>query len=151
MTRSTGHLVLILVVLACPVQCVIGAGSCCDSGPDSEHTTSATLDQSCSSKDACCRHSSVVSIVEDSQNASNEQTQHIPLSDDDCRCDCLCKGAISTSVRIVEDFGVATLTSVVDSDTLPSQVFGNTNWPLADSPDARSGREIRTLQMSFQV
>jgi hypothetical protein len=148
MTRSTGHLVLILVVLACPVQCVIGAGSCCDSGPDSEHTTSATLDQSCSSKDACCRHSSV---VDDSRNASNERTQHIPLSDDDCRCDCLCKGAISTSAQIVEDFGAATLTSVVDCDTLLSHVFGTTNWPLAEPPDAHSGREIRTLRMSFQI
>ena len=148
MIRSIGHLLLILVVLACPVQCVIGAGSCCESGATSEHTTSGDFDQSCSSKNVCCLHSGV---ADDPQDASNEQPKHVPSSDDACRCDCLCKGAISTSVQIVDDFGAATLTSVVDCDTLLSHGFGYTNWPLADSPDAHSGREIRTLRMSFQV
>jgi len=148
MTSSIGHLLLILVVLACPVQCVIGAGSCCDSGATCEHATSSNFDQSCSSKNACCRHSGV---ADDSQNASNEQPKQVPSSDDACRCDCLCKGAISTSMQIVEDFGAATLTSIVDCDTLLSHVFGYMNWPLTDSPDAHSGREIRVLRMSFQV
>jgi hypothetical protein len=148
MTRSIGHLLLILVVLACPVQCVIGVGSCCDSGTASEPTTSAALDQSCPSKDTCCPHSR---FADDSQNASTEQPQHVPHSDDACRCDCLCKGAISTSVQIVEDFDAATLTSVVNCDTVLSHMFGNPNSPLADPPDAHSGREIRTLRMSFQV
>jgi len=148
MTRSIGHLLLIFVVLACPVQCVIGAASCCDSGANSEHTTSGNFDQLRSSKNACCRHSGV---ADDSQDASNEQPKHAPSSDDACRCDCLCKGAISTSVQIVEDFGAATLKSGGDCDTLLSHVFGYTNWPLTDSPDAHSGREIRTLRMSFQV
>jgi hypothetical protein len=148
MTRSIGHLLLILVVLACPVQCVIGADSCCDSGATSEHTTSGVLEQSCSSKDACCRHSGV---ADDAQDASNEQPKHVPSSDDDCRCDCLCKGAISTSVQIVEDLRAVTLPAVTACDMVLSHVFGNTNSLLADPPDAHSGREIRTLRMSFQV
>lgn len=148
MTRSIGHLGLILVVLACPVQCVIAAGSCCDSGTAAAHTTSATVDQSCLSNDACCQHSSVAA---DSENTSSEQRQEVPLSDDDCRCDCLCKGAISTSVQIVEDSGAATLMAVADCDTVLNHVFGNPNSPQADPPDVHSGREIRTLRMSFQV
>ncbi len=148
MTRSIGHLLLIIVVLACPVQCVIGAASCCDSGATSEHADSVNCDRLCTPMDICCVHSE---FADDSQDASNEQPKHAPSSDDACRCDCLCKGAISTSVQIVEDFGAATLTSVGDCDTLLSHVFGYTNWPLTDSPDAHSGREIRTLRMSFQV
>jgi hypothetical protein len=148
MTRSIGHLLLILVVLACPVQCVIGADSCCDSGVVSEHTTSADLDQACPSQDACCRHSSV---AEDSQNTSSEQPSHVPNSDDDCRCNCLCKGAISTSVQVVEDIGAARLTTFADCDTLLSHVCGTTRAPQAVPPDTHSGREIRTLRMSFQV
>ncbi len=145
MIRTFAHLLLILVVLACPVQCVIGGDSCCaskTSEPDaaSERTYSSTND--------CCHHAGKEGQA---SKSTDELPTHVPQSDDNCNCDCLCKGAIASASLIAEDFGTPLLHAVVDSSVTDTIVSGSSETPQADPPDALSGREIRTLRMSFQV
>lgn len=145
MIRSLAHLLLILVVLACPVQCVIGGDSCC--AAKSEKAEAASR-QTCSSTDDCCRHAGIESQI---SNSTNEAPTRAPQSDDDCNCDCLCKGAISSSSRIAVDCGTTLLDAVAACRAVSTAVSRYSGTPQAAPPDALSGREIRTLRMSFQV
>jgi len=145
MIRTIAHLLLILVLLTCPVQCVISGDSCCASQVTESEAGTA---QTCPSSDHCCQHAASKDVCLD---ATHEAPTHIPRSGDDCPCDCLCKGAISSSSQIAEDPGTALLYSVADSGTAYFDVFRHTGTPQADLPDTLSGREIRTLRMSFQV
>lgn len=144
MIRSLAHLLLILVVLACPVQCVIGGDSCCASKLDKAKAASA---QTCSSIDDCCRAAS----GRQESNSTDEAPKHVPESDDDCNCDCLCKGAISSASQIAQDCGTTLLDSVADCRAVITNESRHSCTPQAEPPDALSGREIRTLRMSFQV
>lgn len=144
MIRSLAHLLLILVVLACPVQCVIGGDLCCASKSAEAEAASA---QTCSSTGDCCRAAS----ERQESNSTDEAPKHVPESDDDCNCDCLCKGAISSASRIAEDCGTTLLDSVVACRAASTDVSRYSCTPQADPPDVISGRETRTLQMSFQV
>ncbi|MGZ0169828.1 MAG: hypothetical protein ACKVHE_09740 [Planctomycetales bacterium] len=145
MTRSIGHLLLILVVLACPVQCVIGAGSCCASESSS---VSVADDQLCRSNDDCCRHA--VSGSE-SSDAADEHSSHIPNSDQDCNCDCLCKGAIA-SVSQIDYSQDATIFELIDGCEVDRRCeLRGLGKSQSNPPDAFSGREIRALRMSFQI
>ena len=72
---------LILVVLACPVQCVIGGDMCCAS-----KSTKAEAAAEPTTKD-CCRHADFESKT---SNSTGEAPHPPPQSDDDCNCDCNC-------------------------------------------------------------
>lgn len=145
MIRSIAHLLLILVVLACPVQCVIGADSCCAT----EATSGSTVDkQTCKLKDACCHHA-----VDEGESfeAGDDDPSQLPKPDEDCHCDCLCKGAIAAVAQLDFNQNATTLATIDDC------VVSSANEPCVlrrahfDPPDPISGREIRTLQMSLQV
>lgn len=142
MTRSIGHHLLIILVLACPVQCVIGADACCATGSSSG---SSVDNQTCQSEGDCCHHAI------DSSETDNNDSPRLPKSDDDCHCDCLCKGAIAAVAQV--DFNqnatsLATIDDCVVCSANESCVLRRAHF---DPPDPISGRELRTLQMSFQV
>jgi hypothetical protein len=145
MIRSIAHLLLILVVLACPVQCVIGGDSCCASKATDAESTSGQISLS---TDDCCR---LAASERRDSKTTNEAPTHVPQSDDDCNCDCLCKGAISVASQIAEDCGTTLLDTVALGPAVSTDVSRHPGTPQADPPDALSGREIRTLRMSFQV
>ncbi len=142
MTRSIAHFLLTLVVLACPVQCVIGGDLCCESKAAESEVASG---QSCPASGHCCHEPT--SVSPESKSCSDEPI-HIPSADDDCNCDCLCKGAIS-SVSLIAENGGATLLhelAVCRIDNTDLSRYPVTPPPAP--PDALSGREIRTLRMS---
>ncbi len=145
MTRSIGHLLLILVVLACPVQCVVAADACCAT----ESSLISPVDnQTCQLEDDCCHHA--IDKRESSEAGDNDSSQ-LPKSGDECHCDCLCKGAIAAVAQV--DFNqnatsLATIDDCVVCSANEPSVLGRAHF---DPPDPISGREIRTLQMSFQV
>jgi hypothetical protein len=145
MIRSIAHLLLILVVLACPVQCVIGGDSCCASKSTEAEATSGQISPS---TDDCCH---LAASDRQGSTSNSEAPTHVPQSDDDCCCDCLCKGAISVASQIAEDCGTTLLDTVALSPIVSTGVSRHSGTPPADPPDALSGREIRTLRMSFQV
>jgi hypothetical protein len=149
MIRSVAHILLILLVLTCPVQCVVSGDSCCASASAVSSTDSLTdAAESCRSSRSCCHQTA--SDVE-SCNATDEGPTQVPLSDDECQCDCLCKGAIASAVRIADDFESMAFNSIADCLTEGTALSRGLAAPLADPPDPISGREIRTLRMSFQV
>jgi hypothetical protein len=149
MKRSLGHLLLILLVLACPVQCVVGGDSCCDATPtESASVSSAATARTCLESHSCCHHEADEFVH---QNAADEHPAHAPLPDDDCQCDCLCKGAISASVQIVEDHSRTMLNESLPCSTVQTDAYRQLATPQTEPPDAITGREIRTLRMSFQV
>lgn len=145
MIRSIAHLLLILVVLACPVQCVIGGDMCCAS---KSTKAEAAAEQQCSTTKDCCRHADFES---ETSNSTGEAPHPPPQSDDDCNCDCLCKGAVSSASRIAEDCGAAMFDTVAVCGVVSTTVSRRSKTPPADPPDALSGREIRMMRMSFQV
>lgn len=155
MTRSIAHLLLILLVLTCPVQCVITGDSCCASTPETaSQNPLADAAETCSSTHSCCHHSAsdVDSAGDvDARTGTDAQQTDAPVSNDDCWCDCLCKGAISSSVRIADEFESATLNSSAAGSTDDTDLSCCVAASLTDPPDPLSGREIRTLRMSFQV
>ena len=144
MTRSIGHLLLILVVLACPVQCVIGADACCATA-----ASSSTVDnQTCQLEDDCCHHRTDEVV---SSKASDDDSSRLPKSDDDCHCDCLCKGAIAAVAQVDFNRNATTLATIDDCVVCSANELCVLRRAHFDPPDPISGREIRTLQMSFQV
>jgi len=149
MIRSVEHLLLILVVLVCPAQCVIGGDVCCASTAAGSITESSVeSDSHCATSRSCCHH------VVDSDvplNVVSDQPIHFPHSDNSCECDCLCKGAIAASVQIAQDFLVASLAFRDACCVVTADAFCPASATLDALPDPISGREIRTLQMSFQV
>lgn len=145
MIRSIAHLLLILVVLACPVQCVIGGDMCCAS---KSTKAEAASEQQCSTTNGCCHHADFESKT---SNSSGEAPPHVPQSGDDCTCDCLCKGAISSASRLAEDRGATLLETGAVCRAVSTTVSRRSEIPQTDPPDTLSGREIRTLRMSFQV
>lgn len=145
MTRTITHLLLILVVLACPVQCVIGGELCCASETSAAE---AVAESPCSSAGNCCHHSR---NEPGDPTSDSEAPAPVPQSDDDCHCDCLCNGAIASASQVAEDCIAAMLhTGVVWTAEYSAAATGSA-VPPADPPDTLSGREIRTLRMSFQV
>lgn len=146
MFRLTVHLLLILVVLACPVQCVIGGDLCCDS--DSPAATFSTAESTCHSVAPCCHHA-----ANSTSNGNSGSESSIPLapSDDDCHCDCLCNGAISSVSaafeKVLTVLPLADAIAVVNAPAISRPAEAS----HGDPPDAVSGREIRMLRMSFQV
>lgn len=145
MIRSIAHLLLILVVLACPVRCVIGGDSCCASNST---IVEGAAEQRASTANDCCRHAGLKSKT---STLPGKAPTHVPHSDDECNCDCLCKGAIASASRIAEDCGTALLDVVAVREVVSTTVSRHSEIPQADPPDALSGREIRMLRMSFQV
>ena len=151
MTRSIGHLLLILVLLACPVQCVVGGDSCCGIQSDDRPTESSVpASRTCSAGESCCHHQT--EQPGEPLTADGDQQQPVPHSDTGCSCDCLCKGAISSSVQLAEELDTPILSSVITSSTVGADMTGGglISRP-AEPPDVLSGRKIRTLRMSFQV
>jgi hypothetical protein len=145
MSRSIAHFLLIFVVLACPVQCVIGGDSCCVSKAVESEVAS---EQPCQASDHCC-HGVADGSFE--LTSGSDEPIHAPPSDDDCNCDCLCKGAISSASLIAQDCGATLLHCKVVCRTASTDVSRHSGMLQSDLPDALSGREIRTLRMSFQV
>jgi hypothetical protein len=145
MSRSIAHFLLIFVVLACPVQCVIGGDSCCVSKADESEVAS---EQTCQASDHCCH--GVADGSFESKSGSDEPL-HAPPSDDDCNCDCLCKGAISSASLIAQNCDATQSETAAVCRTASTDVSRHSEMSHAHSPDALSGREIRTLRMSFQV
>lgn len=146
MSRYVGHILLVLVVLVCPVQCVVGAGSCCASVSDyCVGSTATESDQNCP-EHHCCQ--SEASGPEDSVVDSGNPT-HVPPVDDNCHCDCLCKGAIASASSIAYEFDAALL---MFADAVGNDVFhAAADTPSDGPPVSNSGRRIRTLRMSFQI
>jgi hypothetical protein len=148
MTRFIGHLLLILIVLACPVQCVIGASSCCASEAPATPAASVTDGRTYRSNDNCCHHAVSGSELLD---AADEHSSHIPISDEGCNCDCLCKGAIASVSQIDYSQDATTLALMVGCEFGLTCEFRGLGKAQSNPPDAFSGREIRTLRMSFQI
>lgn len=149
MTRTVTHILLILIVLACPVQCVIGGDACCVSVTGDAVAESSVASQAhCAASHSCCHH-----VIDDDEppTSVSDQPQHVPHSDSDCQCDCLCKGAIAASVQIAEDFGISSLASLGNGSVVCAEASRSVGVLLDSPPDPNSGREIRTLRMSLQV
>lgn len=146
MVRAIAHSFLILLVLACPALCAIGGGLCCGSDAAEE---SSNFDSACLSMVDCCHRS--VAEIDEAKSRSGEPNR-VPRPKENCSCDCLCEGAVTAGAQPV--VGAAALPAspahaVVEA---PSLAVTTSGWLLkSNPPDVLSGREIRTLQMSFQV
>lgn len=145
MSQMLGHVLLIGVLLSCPIRCVMGGSACCADA--STECQNVETDVSCCQQQAC--HQDTHATVDAGSNSGN--SAHDPNSDECCRCDCLCKGAVPSAANITEflvsALPIAELAPCVDSEV--ANTGANAHPP--DVPNLPSGRDIRNLRMSFQV